>query len=150
MDWFTPEEDLVRQILDTKLAYCTGGGRKTKLKLRELLDQRQEDSLQGPGKSQPQVNPRSWSLNPGSVLLLGGNSARKVLGGRSPSGVSCSLGLSGLSPRSSHYKHRLIEGLERPWGGADLPEWFSPVFRGRGLLVRWFYGLVGSSFWELE
>ena len=38
VEWFTPEEDLVRQILDTMLAYCTGGGRKTELKLREFLD----------------------------------------------------------------------------------------------------------------
>ena len=38
VDWFTPEEDLVRQILDAKLAYCTGSGRGTELKLREFLD----------------------------------------------------------------------------------------------------------------
>ena len=36
VDWFTPEEDLVRQILDAKMAFCTGRG--TELKLREFLD----------------------------------------------------------------------------------------------------------------
>ena len=38
IDWFTPEEDLVRQIWDTKMAFCTGSGRGAELKLREFLD----------------------------------------------------------------------------------------------------------------
>ena len=38
IDWFTPEEDHVRQIWDAKMAYCTGSGRGVELKLREFLD----------------------------------------------------------------------------------------------------------------
>ena len=38
IDWFTPEEDHVRQIWDAKMAYCTGSGRGAELKLREFLD----------------------------------------------------------------------------------------------------------------
>ena len=38
IDWFTPEEDLVRQIWDAKMAFCTGSGRGAELKLREFLD----------------------------------------------------------------------------------------------------------------
>ena len=38
VDWFTPEEDLVRQIFDAKMAFCMGSSRGTELKLREFLD----------------------------------------------------------------------------------------------------------------
>ena len=38
IDWFTPEEEHVRQIWDAKMAYCTGSGRGVELKLREFLD----------------------------------------------------------------------------------------------------------------
>ena len=38
IDWFSPEEDAVRQIWDAKMSYNLGNARVAEFKMRELLD----------------------------------------------------------------------------------------------------------------
>ena len=38
IDWFTPEEDAIRQIWDAKMTFNSGSARVAELKMRELLD----------------------------------------------------------------------------------------------------------------